>query len=96
MIFIIMYNKQELTELVQRVIDCEDDEDTIDQLIEILDEHLPYPSICDLIYWPPNEEELSADAIIDIALSYKWNEHQKKYYSQSMKNVLRDVDIVKI
>ena len=80
-----MYSKQELTRMVQRVIDCEDDEDTIDQLLEILDDNLPHPSIYDLIYWPPNEEELSAEEIIDIACAYQWNKHQKKCYSQSMK-----------
>ena len=30
-----MYDKQELIKMVQRVIDCEEDEDTIDQLLEI-------------------------------------------------------------
>ena len=51
-----MYDKQELIKMVQRVIDCEEDEDTIDELLEILDDNLPHPSIWDLIYWPPNEE----------------------------------------
>ena len=48
-----MYDKQELIKMVQRVIDCEEDEDTIDELLEILDDNLPHPSIWDLIYWPP-------------------------------------------
>ena len=29
-----MYDKQELIKMVQRVMDCEEDEDTIDQLLE--------------------------------------------------------------
>lgn len=33
-----MYDKQELIRMVQRVMDCEEDEDTIDQLLEILTE----------------------------------------------------------
>ena len=33
-----MYDKQELIKMVQRVIDCEEDEDTIDELLEILTE----------------------------------------------------------
>lgn len=45
-----MYDKQELIKMVQRVIDCEEDEDTIDELLEILDDNLPHPSISDLIY----------------------------------------------
>ena len=73
-----MYDKQELIKMVQRVMDCEEDEDTIDQLLEILDDNLPLPSISDFIYWPPNEDELSAEEIIDIARSYQWKEHQKK------------------
>ena len=32
-----MYDKQELIKMVQRVIDCEEDEDTIDELLEILE-----------------------------------------------------------
>lgn len=83
-----MYDKQELIKMVQRVIDCEKDEDTIDELLEILDDNLPHPSIWDLIYWPPNEEELSAEEIIDIAISYQWKEHQKKCYSPSMKELI--------
>ena len=68
-----MYDKQELIKMVQRVIDCEEDEDTIDELLEILDDNLPHPSIWDLIYWPPNEEELSAEEMIDIARNIKRN-----------------------
>lgn len=33
-----LYDKQELIRMVQRVMDCEEDEDTIDQLLEILTE----------------------------------------------------------
>lgn len=29
-----MYDKQELIKMVQRVIDCEEDEDTIDELLQ--------------------------------------------------------------
>lgn len=83
-----IYDKQELIKMVQRVIDCEEDEDTIDELLEILDDNLPHPSIWDLIYWPPNEEELSAEEMIDIAISYQWKEHQKKCYSSSMKKLI--------
>ena len=83
-----MYDKQELIKMVQRVMDCEEDEDTIDQLLEILDDNLPHPSIWDLIYWSPNEEELSAEEMIDIARSYQWKEHQKKCYSPSMKKLI--------
>lgn len=83
-----MYDKQELIKMVQRVIDCEEDEDTIDELLEILDDNLPHPSISDLIYWSPNEEELSAEEMIDIARSYQWKEHQKKCYGLSMKKLI--------
>lgn len=83
-----MYDKQELIKMVQRVIDCEEDEDTIDELLEILDDNLPHPSISDLIYWSPNEEELSAEEMIDIARSYQWKEYQKKCYGLSMKKLI--------
>ena len=32
-------NKQELMQIIQKVMDCESDEDTIDNLIEILINH---------------------------------------------------------
>ena len=82
------YNKQQLIQMVQKIMDCEDDEDTIDDLIEILEESVPHPALSDLIYWPPNDEELSAEEIVDIALSYKWNEHQNKCYSKTMKELI--------
>ena len=37
-IHMMLYDKQELIRMVQRVMDCEEDEDTIDQLLEILTE----------------------------------------------------------
>ena len=43
-----MYDKQELIKMVQRVMDCEEDEATIDQLEEILDDNLPHPSKSDV------------------------------------------------
>lgn len=79
------YNKSDLIKMVQRVIDCDEDDDIIEKLLEELDENVPHPAISDLIYWPEDETDCSAEKIVQTALSYKWEENCKILYSQSMK-----------
>ena len=95
MIRLISYDKKELVQMVRRIMACEDDETTMDELISNLEESVPHPAMSDLIYWPPNDEELSAEEIVDIALSYKWEEHQKRCYSKTMKILIERCDIPK-
>ncbi|URZ03550.1 bacteriocin immunity protein [Clostridium felsineum] len=61
--------RQELISLVSKIMDCEGTEEEIDEMIEIVKNNVPHPEVSDLIYW--NEEELTPEQIVDIALAYK-------------------------
>jgi hypothetical protein len=59
--------------LVQRIMDADyASDDEADGWLDRLDRVLGCPSghVCDLIFWPP-ERELSADEVVDQALSYR-------------------------
>ena len=61
--------REELIDLVNKIIECEGSEEEIDEMIEIVKRNVPHPEISDLIYW--NEEELTPEQIVDKALNYK-------------------------
>lgn len=61
--------REELIELVNKIIECEGSEEEIDVMIEVVKRNVPYPDISDLIYW--SEDELTPEQIIDKALNYK-------------------------
>ena len=61
--------REELTNLVNKIVECEGSEEEIDEMIEIVKRNVPHPEISDLIYW--NEEELTPEQIVDKALNYK-------------------------
>lgn len=61
--------REELINLVNKIIECEDSEEEIDEMIEVVKRNVPYPDISDLIYW--SEDELTPEQIIDKALNYK-------------------------
>ena len=61
--------REELIDLVNKIIECEGSEDEIDEMIEVVKRNVPYPDISDLIYW--SEDELTPEQIIDKALNYK-------------------------
>lgn len=82
------YNEQDLIEMVQRIMDCEEDDETMEHLLDELDNNVPHPAISDLIYWPDDDEDCSAEKIIKIALSYNWKENIKIFYSKSMKQLI--------
>ena len=44
-------------------------EEEIDDMIDILKSSVPHPEVSDLIYW--NENDLTADQIVEQALNYK-------------------------
>ena len=63
--------KDELVEIVQRVINA--DENT-HYYLALLAKNLPHPQISDLIFWPENEglhDNSTAEEIVDKALQYK-------------------------
>ena len=61
--------REELINLVNRIVGCEGSEEEIDEMIEVVKRNVPHPEISDLIYW--NEEELTPEQIVDKALEYK-------------------------
>ena len=59
--------------LVQRIMEADyTSDDEVDGWLDRLDRALACPSghVSDLIFWPP-ERELSADEVVDQALSYR-------------------------
>ena len=61
--------REELINLVNRIVKCEGSEEEIDEMIEVVKRNVPHPEISDLIYW--NKEELTPEQIVDKALEYK-------------------------
>ncbi|GMK38553.1 hypothetical protein PCCS19_16070 [Paenibacillus sp. CCS19] len=61
--------KEELIEIVQKIMCAEGSEEELDSLILLLEQNVPHPNVSDLIFW--NEEELSAEDVVEQALSYK-------------------------
>ena len=43
--------REELINLVNRIVECEGSEEEIDEMIEVVKRNVPHPEISDLIYW---------------------------------------------
>jgi hypothetical protein len=67
--------RQQLVELVQRIIDVDaDSEAAHDALVERFEANVPRPGASSLIFWPHDEgfdRELTAEEIVDIALAHR-------------------------
>ncbi|CAN7762250.1 bacteriocin immunity protein [Paenibacillus sp. LjRoot56] len=61
--------KEELIVLVRKIMNVEGSEEEVDNMIELLKSSIPLPEVSDLIYW--NENELTAEQVVEQALSYK-------------------------
>lgn len=59
--------KEELIDLVKKIVDAEGTEEEIHANILLLKQNVPHPSPTNLIY----HEDLTAEEIVDKALSYK-------------------------
>ncbi|MBE1442635.1 hypothetical protein GGC63_002059 [Paenibacillus sp. OAS669] len=55
--------------MVRKIMKVEGNEEEIDSMIELLKYSVPHPEVSDLIYW--NEHELTAEQVVEQALSYK-------------------------
>ncbi|CAG7659013.1 bacteriocin immunity protein [Paenibacillus allorhizosphaerae] len=62
-------NKNDLIELVRKIMNAKGTEEEIDNMIEILKQNVPHPQVSDLIFW--NKVELTPEQVIELALSYK-------------------------
>ncbi|MFE4130591.1 bacteriocin immunity protein [Peribacillus sp. YIM B13482] len=62
-------SKEELVELVNKICDPKLSDEEVSEYIEILEENIPHPAPSDLIFW--NDEDLSPEEVVEIALAYK-------------------------
>ena len=61
--------REELVELVRRVMEVEGTEAEMDECIESISRAVPHPGWTDLIYY--NGRDLSPEEVVDEALAYK-------------------------
>jgi len=64
-----LLSREELVKLVAAIMNGEGTEEEIDNMIHLLRRNVPDPSVSNLIFW--NDEELSPEEIVDIALNYQ-------------------------
>lgn len=62
-------SKEELVELVNKICNPKLSDEEVSEYIEILEDNVPHPAPSDLIFW--NDEDLSPEEIVEIALAYK-------------------------
>ncbi|SFS52486.1 bacteriocin immunity protein [Marininema halotolerans] len=63
-------NREELVELVRRIIDVDGTEEEIDQMIDLFEEIVPNPKGSGLIFYPENED-VTPEEIVEEALHYE-------------------------
>jgi hypothetical protein len=61
-------SKEELVEIVRKIMDAVGSEEEIDSMIQLLEQSVPHPQVSDLIFW--NDEELSPEQVVESALNY--------------------------
>lgn len=60
-------SREELIELVEKIMKCEGTEEEIDNMIDVLEENVVDPYVTDYIYY----EENTPEEVVDKALAYK-------------------------
>ena len=63
-------SRQELIELVRKIINVEGTEEEIDEWEQELKANVPHPEVSGLIFYP-EDEDVTPEEIVDEALSYK-------------------------
>lgn len=64
-------HRDELIAITSRILNADGTESEIDELIEILESDVPHPTVSNLIFSPLNGKTLTAEQVIDIALSFR-------------------------
>jgi hypothetical protein len=69
-------DRDELIALVRRIMAAEGEtEEGADRLVELFEANVPHPDASNFIFWPEHaigeRRELSAEEIVDMALSYR-------------------------
>lgn len=62
-------SKDELVGLVNKICNPKLSDEEVSGYIEILEDNVPHPAPSDLIFW--NEEDLSPEEVVEIALAYE-------------------------
>ena len=62
-------SRDQLVELVRRIMNAEGTEDEIDAWQDLLERNLLDPNVSDLIFYP--DREMTAEEIVERALNYK-------------------------
>ncbi|WP_405111639.1 hypothetical protein MHH28_03075 [Paenibacillus sp. FSL K6-1217] len=62
-------SRQQLIELVTKIVNAEGTEAELDQWLEIVASNVAHPGVSDLIFW--HEPELTPEEIVDSALGYQ-------------------------
>ncbi|WP_328039186.1 bacteriocin immunity protein [Halalkalibacterium halodurans] len=60
-----MPSKEELIQLVEKIMNAEGTEEEIDRYMDVLEKIVSDPNVSDLTFW--NDEELSAEEIVERA-----------------------------
>jgi Colicin immunity protein / pyocin immunity protein len=63
-------SREELIELVRKIMDAEGSEEEIDVWLDELERNVPHPEVSDLIFWP-KKEPVTPEEVVDEALAYK-------------------------
>lgn len=62
-------SREDLVELVRKIMNVEGTEEEIDGMIELLKTNVPHPEVSDLIFW--NEDDLTPEQVVEQALNHK-------------------------
>ncbi|RAV17837.1 bacteriocin immunity protein [Paenibacillus contaminans] len=62
-------SRSELISIVEKIMQAEGTEEELDELLDVLGKNVPHPEVSNLIFW--NDQELSAEEVVDEALSYQ-------------------------
>ena len=63
--------REELVKIVARIMKADGNEHELEELERVLSQNVPHPAVSELIFYPPNGIELSAEEIVDRALAYE-------------------------
>lgn len=61
--------REQLIELVEKLLSNQGTEEQDQEWLAVLAQNVPHPHVSDLIYW--NEQELSAEEIVDQAMAWR-------------------------
>jgi hypothetical protein len=66
-----LMTRAELIKLIKQIRDHRGSEEEMSELMDLLYRSTAHPAPSNLIFWPPNNQELTPDQIADEMLNYK-------------------------